>query len=321
MITFKKFFALSVLLVSSSSFLIAHSLPAGEGDGRGQMAPAEEIRIPHTKTDVHGWTVFVDKALLEGAHSEEGELALEVLRQRLHRITMRLPEAAWKEMCKVPIYLDQAHPLGNAHFHPSKNWLEEHGYDPAMGEAVHFTHARSLINDASMPNRGSVVLHELAHAYHFKVLGFDDEAIIAGYQKFCDSEKFDAVTYPQGRQRPHYGLMDHKEFFAEMTETFFTENNTFPFNRTELMLYYPEGYQLLAELWKVKVPKARGKWETEPTAWDLRMMSTLKAQRGQFEEALEMVSKAQILEPKNQRLQTLREKLEAEQNKAKKADK
>ncbi|MGE9269753.1 MAG: metallopeptidase [Verrucomicrobiales bacterium] len=296
-----------VLLAASTSFSLGHSLPAD--DGEPLPKPAENVRIEHRTRQIEGWTVHVDVSLLSGEHEETGTLALRILEQRLNRIVMRLPAEPRKAMQKVPIYLDRAHPLGNAHFHPSKDWLVSHGYDPAMTEAVHITAANSLIRGASEPNLGSVVLHELAHAYHFQVLDFDHPKILKGYEVFCHSEKFDAVTYPYGRQRPHYGLMDHKEFFAEMTETFFAENNTFPFNRTELMLYHPETYQLMVEIWGVDVPEPRGKWSNAPTAWDLRMLATLKSQRGQHDEALALVAQAKKLEPKNERLDSLEETL------------
>ena len=255
---------------------------------------------------------MVDESLLGGEHEKQGELALRVLEQRLNRIVMRLPEQPRKEMQKVIIYLDRAHPLGNAHFHPDKDWLVSHGYDPAMTEAVHITHANSLINASSRPMGGSVVLHELAHAYHFRVLGFEHEEILKGYKAFCSSGKFDAITYPGGRQRPHYGLMDHKEFFAELTETFFVENNSYPFNRTELALYHPESYLLMAKIWGVKAPAPKGKWAKEPTAWDLRMLATVASQRGEHEKALKLVARAKELEPNNERLDSLLKMLEKE---------
>ncbi|MDP0491391.1 MAG: hypothetical protein Q7Q71_10110 [Verrucomicrobiota bacterium JB023] len=308
---------LKQVALAGMGLTLAHghpSLPAG--DGTTSPAEVEEVRIPHQTRQIEGWTVHVDESLLSGEHAEEGALALRVLEYRLNRIIMRLPEEPRKEMQKVPIFLDRAHPLGNAHFHPSRDWLVSHGYDPALTEAVHITSARSLIRGAKNPTSGAVVLHELAHAYHFLVLGFEERRILEGYRAFCDSEKYDAVSYPYGRQRPHYGLMDHKEFFAEMTETFFVENNTYPFNRTELMLDAPETYRLIADIWGVDVPEPRGKWAEEPTAWDLRMLSTLKAQRGQFDEALEMVAKAKQLEPHNERLDSLLMKLEEDKKAA-----
>lgn len=308
---------LSRLLALISLTILCHghpSLPAD--DGNASSSGAKQVRIEHEQRKIEGWTVFVDQSLLSGKHEKHGALALKILGQRLHRIVMRLPEEPRKAMQQVSIYVDRAHPLGNAHFHPNKGWLVDHGYDPALTETVHLTSANILVGGASQPDRGSVVLHELAHAYHFQVLGFDHPGILEAYRVFCDSEKFDSVTYANGRLRPHYGLMDHKEFFAEMTETFFADNNSFPFNRTELMLYHPETYQSMAEIWGVKVPKPRGKWSEDPTAWDLRMLATLKAQRGQYEEALELVAKAKELEPNNERLDTLQERLQRQSKKA-----
>lgn len=301
-------------LLSSASLMSAHeshhahpSLPAGEGGS--EKSTSGVVRIPHEVREIEGWSVHVDTSLLSGEYEEEGTLAMRLLKQRLNRIVMRLPEGPRKEMQKVPIFLDRAHPLGNAHFHPGRDWLVEFGYDPEMTHAVHLTSSRILINGDSSPLSGAVVLHELAHSYHYLVLGFDHPGILEGYRAFCDSGKYDAVTYPNGQQRPHYGLMDHKEFFAELTETFFVENNSYPFNRTELMIHDPKTYQLMADVWGVKVPKARGKWAKEPTAWDLRMLATLKSQRGEHDEAIKLATRAKKLEPGNERLDTLMETL------------
>lgn len=154
-------------------------------------AQAEEIhRIDHQIREVEGWTVHVDPQLLEGEHAEMGAHALRILGERLHQIELRLPAEPVAKMRKVPIYLDHRHPLGNAHYHPGGEWLERHGYDPVMEKAVHFTGAASLIREASRPHSTSVVLHELAHAYHDLVLGFDHPEILAGYKAFCDSKLF-----------------------------------------------------------------------------------------------------------------------------------
>ena len=47
----------------------------------------------------------------------------------------------------------------------------------------------------------------------------------------------------------HYALTDHKEFFAEMTESYFGTNDFFPFNRGELLEAEPEIHRLLETIW------------------------------------------------------------------------
>ena len=76
------------------------------------------------------------------------------------------------------------------------------------------------------------MLHELAHAYHDQVLGFDEPRIIG---PTSDTRRAGMATPPAvtGQHVRHYALTDQKEFFAEMTEAYFGMNDFFPFNRAE----------------------------------------------------------------------------------------
>jgi hypothetical protein len=93
------------------------------------------------------------------------------------------------------------------------------------------------------------VLHELAHAYHDQVLGFEHEEIRAAYERFKASGKYKSVLHINGKKVQHYALTDAKEFFAEMTEAYFGTNDFFPFNRAELKQEEPEIFELLAKIW------------------------------------------------------------------------
>ena len=75
------------------------------------------------------------------------------------------------------------------------------------------------------------VLHELAHAYHDQVLGFDDPRILQAYDRYKKSGHGDSVLLITGQHVRHYALTNHKEFFAEMSEAYFGFNDSFPFNR------------------------------------------------------------------------------------------
>ncbi|MFU8894624.1 MAG: hypothetical protein ACNA8L_13465 [Luteolibacter sp.] len=274
-------------------------------------ANVEIHRIAHQTREVEGWTVHVDPELLEGEHKETGDLAIRILGQRLHEIVLKLPEGPVAKLKEVPIYLDRAHPLGNAHYHPDGDWLERHGYDPAMEKAVHFTAAASLIREASSPHAASVVLHELAHAYHDQVLGFDHPGILAGYQVFCDSELFDNAATIGGDNRPHYGLTDHKEFFAEMTETFLVGNNYFPFNHVQLYQTHRPTYDLIASIWGTDITPPTIDDSRPPSILDLRILATLKSQRGDFDGAFKLIDEAQSRDADREgRLASLRKTVE-----------
>ncbi|MGB0743201.1 MAG: hypothetical protein ACPGSB_01630 [Opitutales bacterium] len=257
-----------------------------------QSAQVELIRIEHEIKKIEGWKVHVDKNLLEGEHAETGKQALHILAMRLQEISLKLPEGPVAEMRKVPIFIDHNHPIGNNHYHPGKDWLVERGYDPALTRAVQITNARTLIREAKNPNHGSVMLHELAHAYHDQVLGFDQPEILAAYQQFCDSRKFDRTASTYGRQKPHYGLTDHKEYFAEMTETFFTGNNYYPFTHYQLYHEHRPSYKLMQNIWGTDFQEPKIDDFYTPSILDLRIMANLKSQRGEFDEALAMIEQA-----------------------------
>ncbi len=254
---------------------------------------AKRIRIEHEIRQIEGWTVHVDASLLEGEHKETGDLALRILGERLHDISLRLPAGPVARMREVPIYLDRDHPLGSAHYHPDASWLEDRGYDPAMGKAVQITGAAYLIDEARGPNSQSVMLHELAHAYHDLVLGFEQADILAGYKTFCDSRKFDKAEHVSGRRHPHYGLTDHKEYFAEMTETYFIGNDYFPFNHYQLYHEHRPGYDLMARIWGSEIKPPAEDAVRDPSVLSLRIQATLLAQRGEFDQALALVDDAE----------------------------
>jgi hypothetical protein len=94
-----------------------------------------------------------------------------------------------------------------------------------------------------------VVLHELAHGFHDQVIGFDNPRVTAVWKKFCEKETYKSVLTSPGHMREHYGLTNQKEFFAEMTESYFGSNDFYPFVTGELKQAEPETFALLEEIW------------------------------------------------------------------------
>lgn len=211
--------------------------------------------IEHKVRMVEGWTVYVDVQLLKGKHEGIGKKALRILANKLYRIAQRLPADRVAKLRAVPIYLDLHHPLRAMQYHPGAGWLRKHGYDEKMTRAVHLPRAQRLIDMYQRNTQPWVILHELAHAYHDRELGFDNKRIIKVYDRVVQSKKFDSVLHSSGRKQKHYALTNHKEFFAEMTECFFGTNDFYPFVRAELAQVAPEVVELLKEVWLAPIPK------------------------------------------------------------------
>jgi hypothetical protein len=273
----------------------------------------EKVHIPHKVIEIEGWSVHVDTSLLQGQHKKTGDLALKIVGQRLHQITLKIPAGPLKKMQEVPIYLDRKHPIGGAHFHPDGKWLSEHGYDPAMAKAVQIADVGRLIQSARRPSGGEVMIHELAHAYHNRVLGFNNKEIIEAYNQFRASGKFEMVPVASGAKRPHYGLMNPMEYFAEMTETFFAVNDFYPFVQTELANEDPHTYRLIGKIWGVKTAPRR---ERKLDRQDLMILATVKSKRGLHAEALKHLDEAEQWAHGNERVAKLRKAIEAAKAKA-----
>jgi len=200
--------------------------------------------------DIEGWTVSIEPALLDGPYQEEGAKALTMLANHLQRIKILVPPEPLEKLQAVGIWIEHAHPrLGAMQYHPSKDWLVSHGHEPALAKKVHITHAAELLSRHQMLKHPAVILHELAHAYHDQVLDFDNPEIIAAYQKAKESGSYEKVLLYTGEKVRHYGLSDHKEYFAEGTEAHFYRNDFYPFVRAELKEHDPTLHDLLEKIW------------------------------------------------------------------------
>lgn len=216
------------------------------------------IPSAHTERDLEGWTVHIDKRLLSGADKELGVHALRILANRLYDVKQVVPADKVAHLQKVAIWIDSTHgQLRPAQYHPSADWLKGNGYSPALGKCVHIPVAADFASVSHQRTQPWSVLHELAHAYHDRVLGFDEPRIKEAYEKYKKSGRGDNVLRHNGARGRHYALTNHKEFFAEMTEAYFGVNDFFPFNRAELKETEPEILTLLADIWETPPKKEK----------------------------------------------------------------
>jgi len=211
-----------------------------------QSKPSYEQRL------IAGWTVQVNVKLIE-TDATALEKALGLLRAQLDEIVRVVPAKAMAELRKVPLYFNPEHPNARprAEYHPDAGWLRDNGRDMVMVECVEFSNVR--IFEAEMRRMPNFALHELAHAYHDRVLGFENAEIEAAYQHAKAAGKYDSVQRQdsEGRKRMDkaYAMTNAKEYFAECSEAFFSRNDFYPFTHEELKQHDPEMFALLVKLW------------------------------------------------------------------------
>ena len=239
--------ALAVLATRARGGDVSAASPDGPPDGQPDGSP--DGSPPHELRRIRGWAVHVDASLLAGEHAELGANALDVLEHKLHDVLLVVPDDKHAALREVPIWLDRAHALRAMQYHPSRGWLESNGHDPRMEKCVHVPRAAGLVEHARSNHQPCVMLHELAHAYHDRVLGFDHAGIRAAWDRIVDAKSYESVLHIRGKLVRHYALENHKEFFAEATECYFGTNDFYPFVRSELEDHDPETYRLLEAIW------------------------------------------------------------------------
>lgn len=212
--------------------------------------------IGHETKSVEGWNVRVDRRLLEGPDAELGGRALRTLAAKLADVERVVRPDRLAKLKTVTIVLDLTHGgLSSMQYHPSKGWLEANGYAADLAKCVHIPRADDLLSKRSAVEQPWVVLHELSHAFHDQALTFEEPRIVAAYEKYKASGRGEGVMLYDGRRVKHYALTDHKEFFAEMSESYLGSNDFYPFNRAELKESEPEIHSLLKEIWEAPLPK------------------------------------------------------------------
>jgi hypothetical protein len=218
---------------------------AAAGENTDPPKPASR-----TVRQIEGWTVRVDDRLLQPPNQRLGSRILKALEAKLADINAVVQPDRLEKLHGVTIVLDLSHgKLRSMQYHPSAAWLEENGYARDLVHCVHIPEAAELLAPRQINVQPWCVLHELAHAYHDQVLGFDEVRIRDAYERYKKSGHGDAVLLTTGQRVRHYGLTNPKEFFAEMSEAYFGTNDFFPFNRGELMTAEPEIYRLMQAIW------------------------------------------------------------------------
>ncbi len=230
----------------------------GLGVWAGQIAVAAESAPEKDRTfspssvyqqeTIEGFAVFIHPQVIE--HPDDTAAARKELASQLKAIERVLSDEHWTAMKKVPFWIEwEAKPRGAAEFHPSANWLKQHGYNPDKAGAVEISNARNFVK-WSKQDQPWMVLHELAHAYHHIVLGFKHQGIEDAYQHAVKHKLYESVERIGGTKHKAYALTNKEEYFAELTEAYFGKNDFFPFTTAELKQHDPVGYELMQQVWR-----------------------------------------------------------------------
>ena len=219
---------------------------------------AYEPTSHYTVKNIEGWKVYVNNALLDkGEHAKTGTEAIERLRDSLIRLKTWIPEAPLAKLLKVTVWLEVDSTNGphgrtsGYQYHPGAGWLKKMDFHPDKVKCVEYGSAASLTRRT--PDRAvTVLLHEMAHAYHDQVLDFNHAEVMAAHKRARKEGK-----YPP---RDWVVRANHKEFFAGVTTRYFGTKT----EREALVKRDPILAKLLLKIWG----KPKATMDTPPPKGD-----------------------------------------------------
>lgn len=233
-------------LITTCALLGILSAPAIASEPEAPAFVHERTKSYTTKA-MHGFTVRVSAAAM--AHPDTTGPALDLLENELAEALAVTPEHTHDTLRAVTIWVEHnapEHPC--ACYHPGKQWLIDNGFNPDKEKGIEIANPKNFVEwtNSAQP---LMVLHELAHAYHDLVLGYDNGVIASCFEKAQASGKYDEVMHVSGKPRRHYALSNDREYFAELTESYFGKNDFEPFTRKELRMFDPAGFAMIEALW------------------------------------------------------------------------
>lgn len=238
---------------ASLVFVAAISLWASPGCQTPQVQDPMALLAMESAHELHrvrGWPVLLNGDWA-AAQPALRDAVLEHLDVHLYIVERAVQGERLERLREVPIWVEPNDPhdrLGGMCYHPDAGWLETHGYDPRRALGVEISDPEMFLGVTR--TQPWVVMHELAHAYHHRVLGFDEPRIIALYEAAVERGNYEETFRLRGTPDRHYALSNHKEYFAEGTEAYLGTNDYYPFVRGELKRHDPALHDLLREIWE-----------------------------------------------------------------------
>ncbi len=203
----------------------------------------------YTEIPLDGWTLEVEPALITD-HPKLWEAVKEEADVQFKNINRVMPDAPLAELHNVTIWVHVTSPETKCMaYHPAAGWLADHKMDVQMAHGVEIGNAENFVSWTY--EQPWMVLHELAHSYHFLHLpdAENNKDVKGAYDAAMAAHRYDNVRHWDGKMVKAYATTNQMEYFSECTEAYFGTNDFYPFVRGELESADPDGYALMVKIW------------------------------------------------------------------------
>jgi hypothetical protein len=270
-------------LKRATALLLLLSLPAWAADrdnppaGKSAPTKTEPEKIPGYRVrKIKGFQLIIsNKVLEENDKSDLERKPLDVLELELKTLSKVMPPKALEVLRKILIWVewDEQVKMANGrdgfataiYYGGHQLQMLEKGQHPLKAKNVTILRMKSLAEE-HQPKRDSgrcVILHEIAHAVHDQLIGFDNQKIKDAYRQAMQRKLYDPTMYASTNE---------KEFFAELTCAYFDQMDYYPRKRADLKKHDLATYQVMELVWsKQKVAKDSGSDPSPRKLQDLKL--------------------------------------------------
>jgi hypothetical protein len=215
---------------------------------------------------IEGFTFLISDEALEADASGYERKPLEVLEYECKMLSKALSPKAVELLRKLTIWVDWDEQVPNypgregfwvaTYYSGSAAQAPKDGRHPLQAKTVTIHSLKSMTRSHQPKNdarNDSLLLHEFAHAVHDQLLSYDHAGVRAAYEQAIERRLYD---------KDSYAIINHREFFAEMSCAYLDRLSYYPHTRADLKKHDPVTYQTLEKVWA----GAAGRVAKEPAA-------------------------------------------------------
>jgi hypothetical protein len=252
--------------MSRVACLIVVSLAVGSSRGADEPPPGFAVR------SMRGFTVLVHDEVTWQPPDRWGRWPLDVLEREFEDLRRILSPRLFELVRTVPVWVRWQKPdreprdvLARYHAYAGPE-LRRMGRSVAMANSIELVSLKRLgeLRPPGSRFQQIVLLHELAHAVHHRLLGFDSAEVKSAYQMAVDRKLYDMVSDRAGRLGRAYARTNDREYFAELSCAYLDSCFYFPFTYSDLKAHDPAGFALMEAVWK-KPEQFAGRAAAVPT--------------------------------------------------------
>ena len=205
------------------------------GQGTGNYEPIE----------VHGWKVFASKEFLA---SEVHTKVRKILEEKLSEISSNIDSAVLATLRSIPIWVDLdikndfLHPID---YHPSEQWLSEHGLNPRWAGSVEIGNTSIFLEQIG--KHPGYLARVFADGYDHRKFSYQIPGIEQLYKKLKESIRFVDLMEREGIRGSQPA--DQRNLFCILSTIYLSRADRFPFARDDLKGFNADAFAFMKEIW------------------------------------------------------------------------